>query len=50
MMMMIQDDDEKKMCRLFLFRFSLFSKQAKIVVKVKSKSNANFFFGIIRIR
>jgi hypothetical protein len=36
---------------LFLFRFSLFSKQAKIVVKFKKrKSNANFFFGIIRIR
>jgi len=49
MMMMIQDDDEKKMCR-YIVSFSLFSKQAKIVVKVKSKSNANFFFGIIRIR
>jgi len=49
MMMMIQDDDEKKMCR-YIVSFSLFSKQTKIVVKVKSKSNANFFFGIIRKR
>ena len=50
MMMMIQDDDEKKMCR-YIVSFSLFSKQTKIVVKVKRrKSNANFFFGIIRKR
>ena len=35
MMMMIQDDDEKKMCR-YIVSFSLFSKQTKIVVKVKS--------------
>ena len=47
---MIQDDDEKKMCR-YIVSFSLFSKQTKIVVKVKRrKSNANFFFGIIRKR
>ena len=48
MMMMIQDDDEKKMCR-YIVSFSLFSKQ-KSSSKLKSKSNANFFFGIIRKR
>lgn len=42
MMMMIQDDDEKKMCR-YIVSFSLFSKQTKIVVKVKSKVTPIFF-------
>ena len=53
MMMMIQDDDEKKMCRLkncFFFVFPFFPSKQKSSSKLKSKSNANFFFGIIRIR
>jgi len=41
MMMMIQDDDEKMMCRQIFFPF--FPKQKIVVSKVKSKSNGNFF-------
>ena len=41
MMLMIQDDEEKMMCRQFFFSF--FSKAKNRRLKVKSKSNANFF-------